>query len=192
MNRKYMLRGIGIGIIIGALVMYSASMTFGEKKPSAKADAASVTTEVTTKVTTEVTTAAKTEATTETKTTEVASGDDATTASDTEAVTEEKTTEKKTTEEKTTEKKEEKTTEAKTEATTEQTSDEVVTITVEPGMGSEDVAALLKDAGLIDDAAAFDQWLIDNGYESRLSVGSFEIMRGSTNEEIAKALTSAN
>ena len=32
MNRKYLLRGIGIGIIIGAIIMYAAVYTMGYTK----------------------------------------------------------------------------------------------------------------------------------------------------------------
>lgn len=210
MNRKYLLRGIGIGIIMGSLIMYAASSTMGGnaagKDTSTEATmVAEVTTEATTEVTTEATTKATTEAVTATAT-ESTSGDATTGDAKVEATTEEKTTEKKTTEEKTTEEKtteektteekttEEKTTEEKTtEATTEKPSDNgVKTITVTPGMGSEDVSALLKEAGLIKDDIEFNQWLIDNGYESSLSVGTFEIKSGASNEEIAKILTSHN
>ena len=56
-------------------------------------------------------------------------------------------------------------------------------------MGSEEVSALLKEAGLIKDDVEFNDWLISNGYADRISVGTFEIKVGSTNEEIARILT---
>ena len=60
MNRKYLLRGIGIGIIIGAIIMYAAVCTMGYTKKDNKS-------EKTTEAKAEVTTEATTEATTENK-----------------------------------------------------------------------------------------------------------------------------
>ena len=190
MNRKYLLRGIGIGILIGAATMYGAYTTTGKNVSGSDntrivAEATTEkevekTTEATTEKTTEKTTEATTEKTTE-KTTE------ATTEKTTEATTE-ATTEKKeeTTEEKeeTTEKKEE-TTEKKEEA---KTSDGEKEITVSSGMGSEEIAALLEEAGLVDSATKFNDWLVENDYDSKLHVGTFKIKAGSKYEDIVKIL----
>ena len=64
-----------------------------------------------------------------------------------------------------------------------------VTITVVRGMTSEDVAYLVKEAGVVDDAIALNAFLIRNGYAERLRVGSFELKTDMTQEEIAKRLT---
>ena len=73
MNRKYLLRGIGIGLIIGCLVTYTAFRTGNYIKSNgtvATADASAKTTEATTAkaTTTEATT---TEATTESVSSEI-------------------------------------------------------------------------------------------------------------------------
>ena len=64
-----------------------------------------------------------------------------------------------------------------------------VTITVVRGMTSEDVAYLVKEAGVVDDAIALNAFLIRNSYAERLRVGSFELKTDMTQEEIAKRLT---
>ena len=212
MNRKYLLRGIGIGIIIGALIMYAAAATMGGSKADSSTDKAVVATEdkTTEAVTTEektteektteaVTTEEKTteEKTTEEKTTEEVTTEEKTTEEKTteekttEATTEEKTTEEKTTEEKTTEEKttEEKTTEATTEKASDDKSGDKVSITVTSGMPSETISKLLEDNGLVDSADDFNAWLIEKGYEDDLHVGTFEIKKGSSFDEIAKLLT---
>ena len=56
-------------------------------------------------------------------------------------------------------------------------------------MTSEDVAYLVKEAGIVEDALALNTFLIRNGYAERLRVGTFELKTGMTQEEIAKRLT---
>lgn len=69
-----------------------------------------------------------------------------------------------------------------------QTDYTTVRITIKSGMGSEEVAGLLKDAGIITDAADFDSYLNDNGYSTRIETGTFEINSGMTYQEIAELL----
>lgn len=64
-----------------------------------------------------------------------------------------------------------------------------VTITVEAGSGSRTVCNQLAEAGLIEDAAAFDRYLIENGYSKRICVGAYEIEPGTDEEQIAKIIT---
>ncbi len=185
MKRKYFLRGLGAGILFGAIIMLAAYMTSGSyrmsdddiikraeklgmvmKETDVIASAGDITTEAITEKTTEATTEKTTEATTE-----------ATTESTTEGTTTEATTEATT---------EEKTTEATTEK--EKPDGTKATITVSSGMSSETIAALLEDAGLIDSASEFNSYLVSNGYDSRLEVGSFDLEADMTYEEIAKIL----
>ena len=131
MKFNYFLRGLGIGIIFGALIVFIASMATNKKMSDdeiiKKAEELGMVMETATssdadlindkktaeEITSEQTTSEKTELTTEDKTTEDKTTEKKTTEKKT---TEKKTTEKKTTEAKTTEKKttEKKTTEAKT------------------------------------------------------------------------------
>ena len=192
MKKKYFVRGLGIGIIFGALIMLAAYLTSGKgslsdeevmkraqelgmvKKSEYVLDSEVTSEETTTEaVTTEapVTTEKATEATTEAPAT-------------TEKATEAATTEAATTEKATTEKA---TTEA---ATTEQTDTKTkATITVSGGMSSETISSLLEDAGLVDSASKFNSFLVQNGYDKRLETGSFDISGGMTYEEIAGILT---
>ncbi|WP_046173837.1 endolytic transglycosylase MltG [Domibacillus indicus] len=64
-----------------------------------------------------------------------------------------------------------------------------VTILVESGMSSSEVAVMLKEAGLVDDAEAFNQYLTETGYANRLQTGSFTFQPGMTDEKLAEILT---
>lgn len=64
-----------------------------------------------------------------------------------------------------------------------------VVITVSGGDGSRTVANKLQEAGLIEDAAAYDVFLCQNGYDKRIATGNHEIPMGATEEEIAKEIT---
>ena len=208
MKIKYYLRGIGVGLLLGVIIMYAAMVTFGYEKKSDDEDTKTVvendvnkgkteaqttekatekdttevktekvttektdtTAEVTTEATTEPTTAATTEATTETTT-------EATTETTTEVTTE--------TTEATSEKTEEPTTEKPSQ-------DDTVTIVIERGMISTDVAEMLQDAGIIDDYKDFDRWLDATGYSTIIRVGEFIFHKGMTYEEIAEVLTTGH
>lgn len=188
MKKKYFVRGLGIGIIFGALIMLAAYLTSGKgslsdeevmkraqelgmvKKSEYVLDSEVTSEETTTEaVTTEAPVAtekAKEEATTEAPGT-------------TERATEEATTEAATTEKATTEAATTEQTDAKTKAT----------ITVSGGMSSETISSLLENAGLVDSASKFNSFLVQNGYDKKLETGSFDISGGMTYEEIARILT---
>ena len=177
MKRKYFVRGLGVGILFGALIMFAAYMTSGKNRMSdedvikraqelgmVKQSEYVLESDVTSRETTteEITTEATTEkATTEAPTT-------------TEKATTEATTEKATTEASTTEKAD----------TSTQT-----TVTISSGMSSEAIASVLANAGLVDDASKFNSFLVANGYDMKLETGNFSLETGMSYEEIAKILT---
>ena len=66
---------------------------------------------------------------------------------------------------------------------------ETVQITVQGGDGSQTVARKLKDAGVIDDVVAYDKYLCKNGYDKRICTGTHTIPVGASDEEIAKIIT---
>lgn len=66
---------------------------------------------------------------------------------------------------------------------------EIITITINSGDGSRVVANKLLQAGLIDDAAAYDAFLCQNGYDKRLKTGRHDIPAGASDEEIAAVVT---
>lgn len=180
MRLKYFLRGLGSGIIFTTIIMLVAYMTSGGYKLSDK----------------EIINRAKNLGMVMADTPSEASSGDA----DREAAEEDKSTEARTTQDFTTtgepapttvkpESSTENTEQEKFTATEEKTDDyTTVRITVESGMGSEEVAVLLKDAGIISDAADFDSYLNDNGYSTMIEVGTFQINSNMTYQEIAELL----
>lgn len=178
MKKKYFVRGLGIGIIFGALIMLAAYLTSGkgslsDEEVMKRAQELGMVKKSEYVLDSEV---ASEETTTEAVTTEASVA--------TEKATEEATTEAPGTTEKATE---EATTEA---ATTEQTDAKTkATITVSGGMSSETISSLLENAGLVDSASKFNSFLVQNGYDKKLETGSFDISGGMTYEEIARILT---
>lgn len=66
---------------------------------------------------------------------------------------------------------------------------EPVIFQVKSGAGSSSVSQDLAAAGLIEDAAAFDTFLCDNGYSKRIRAGTYKILPGTSEEDIAKIIT---
>lgn len=62
-------------------------------------------------------------------------------------------------------------------------------ITVSSGDGSDTVARKLYEAGLVSDAAAYDKYLCQNGYDKKICTGIKTIPAGASEAEIAKILT---
>ncbi|MCR5460184.1 MAG: hypothetical protein K6F51_09830 [Acetatifactor sp.] len=63
------------------------------------------------------------------------------------------------------------------------------TLTVQRGYSSWTVAKILAEAGIVGDAKTYDAYLCSHGYDKRISVGTFIIPEGSSDEEIAKIIT---
>ena len=61
-------------------------------------------------------------------------------------------------------------------------------VKVEKGNGSEIVSRRLYEAGLVESAVEYNQFLVKNAYDRRLSVGNHEIPSGATHEEMARIL----
>lgn len=202
MKFKYFLRGLGTGIIFATLVCFVAFNTSGSKEISDKevierARKLGMVEEkssvkdlfVSDKKDKDSAKEKKTEDSSsekkknDKKTTE----EEKTTQTKTTEVTTEQTTTEQTTEEKTTEQK----TEASTEATTEKQEESAkeVTITIKGGMSSYPVCQMLQEIGVIKDAMDFDNYLIKNGYASRISVGTHTLKIGMSYEEIAIAIS---
>lgn len=193
MKKKYFVRGLGIGIMFGALIMLVAYMTSGKKTMSdeeviARARELGMVKQSEYVLTPETNSDAITKpleelvqessgalATTETAKTTKETTEDKTTENTTETVTTEKTTTEKATTEKTTTEKVDNSTNT--------------TITISSGMSSEAIAAALANAGLVDDASKFNSFLVANGYDMKLETGSFSLASGMSYEEIAKILT---
>lgn len=198
MKKKYFMRGLGTGVVFATIIMLAAYMTSGawqkmtDEEIKKRAKQLGMVDE-------QVSVLADTEGTAE----EIDDSDSITDLVDNSKET--KTTAEATTEELITEatSTEEMSEEATTEATTEETTEEATTekettekqdsktkaqITVKGGMGSQEIAKLLADAGLVKSASDFDSYLCQNGYDSKLEVGTFDLEGTMTYEELAKTL----
>lgn len=71
---------------------------------------------------------------------------------------------------------------------TEQPDEKYVVITINGGNGSEIVSKRLYEAGLVTSEVEYNKFLVKNGYDRKLRVGNHEIPVGATEEEIAKIL----
>ena len=63
------------------------------------------------------------------------------------------------------------------------------TITIKKGSDSGSVSRMLYEAGLVENAKAFDNYLCNNGYSRSINPGIYEIAPGISEEEIAKIIT---
>ena len=62
-------------------------------------------------------------------------------------------------------------------------------ITIQRGDDSGSVSRRLYEAGLVENAKAFDNYLCNNGYSRSINPGTYEIAPGTSEEEIAKIIT---
>ncbi len=65
------------------------------------------------------------------------------------------------------------------------------TVSIYPGEGSYMVSRKLAELGLVESADIYDRFLCQNGYDKKLCTGNYEISSGSTAEEIARIITKA-
>ena len=72
---------------------------------------------------------------------------------------------------------------------TQEAVEQMVIITIQSGDSSVSVSKRVADAGLVESATAYDRCLCQNGYDKKLAVGNHEIPVGATEEEIAVILT---
>lgn len=207
MRMRYYLRGLGIGIVVTALLMgftkggQKETLTDAEIVERAKslgmvessvlsadlgdkedisvndiseADQQEVMPE------TETETADNTEQT-ETETTDNTEQSKPETADDTEQTKPETT-------DNTEQSKPDKETEADNPEEEETVTEKRYVVTIYSGDGSRTVANRLEEMGVIEDAAEFDRYLCQNGYDKRLTTGNHEINAGADEKEIAEAL----
>ena len=210
MNLKSYLSGLGLGIIVTALIL---SIAGGKKEMSddeimsraqelGMTDTAEVLTKETDSTSAKVTgtTAAKTASTTSVTSTEKAKtaasvtstekAKTATSSSSTEKAKTAKTTAtsssstqvSSTSSQKKVSTSSQKETEAGTVGKTQ-------TITIVAGDSSYSVAQKLEKAGLVESAAEYDSYLCANGYDRKIRTGTFTVTDGDSKEQIANAIT---
>ena len=66
---------------------------------------------------------------------------------------------------------------------------EYISLTIKPGMHSEDIAELAEQNGLIKNGSKFNKFLSENQYSDYILTGTFQIPRNADYEEIAKIIT---
>ncbi|MBO5237427.1 MAG: hypothetical protein J6B50_01450 [Lachnospiraceae bacterium] len=183
MKRKYYLRGIGVGILFATIVLFTAYSISGGKKMSDEevikraeelgmVQAESVLDNLT-----------KPANSTEDDTPE-ATADTTDSISDT--TLGEETSEGNSSEELINTEEGNSNSGASSESTENV---RMVNFTVVSGMSSWNVATILRDQGVIEDASDFDSYLVANGYSSRINVGEYSVAVGSDYETIANMLT---
>lgn len=198
MKLKYYVRGLGIGIVFATLlcvisfkVSGKADMSDTEVIKRAEALGMIMKTDILKEETSEEETSEK-ETTTETK------DNKEETESESEADTKETVNESKAeTIAETLPAQTEPVTEAiiQTEAVTEPVTEPVktvienISVDVISGMDSGSVSKLLYAAGVVNDAAEFDRYLVNNNYANNIRTGNYVIPKGSSYDEIAKILT---
>ena len=192
MKLKYYLRGMGIGIMITTLLLIIAfsihkNDTVQQEEPKQEAASKTVAeaqnstqipmdTETETEPATEQNNAEQTDTQ---KTTEKQKENETSVVS---ASTEEKESEQKTSETKSSEEK-------ISEKNTPAAATEKVRFEVGGGEYSDVICKRLLQAGLIDDADAFNKFLIQKDYDNLILPGVYDIPKGATYEEIAALLT---
>lgn len=75
---------------------------------------------------------------------------------------------------------------SKTPEVTKTSENTGIIIEIKPGDGSDAVSRKLEESGLIASASAFDAYLCENGIDKKLQVGIYEIPTDASPEEIAK------
>ncbi|MCR4839281.1 MAG: hypothetical protein K5897_10180 [Eubacterium sp.] len=199
MKRKYLLRGIGIGLCIGVAVSYTAFKTGNYVSGSESSTSTEQMTEDPTKASEEQ---AKKEVEAQ-KASEEQAKQEAEAQKASEEKAKQEAEEQKASEEKAKQEAEQKASEEKAKQEAEQKASEekakqeeeqknqgqTVEIEVKRGMSSEKIARLLQENGLVDNSADFDKWLKNNKYSNKLHYGTMTIKKGLTYEELAKELT---
>ena len=139
-------------------------------------------------------TATKTETESTTATEQVSTKTEADKTTAAEETTKETSTEKVTTEQQTTEQtttsednKKEKSDDKKADSKTDK--EKQVEITINKGSSSYPVCQKLQELGMIDDAAKFDDYLIEHGYANRISVGTHKLTKGMDYHTIAELIS---
>jgi len=64
-----------------------------------------------------------------------------------------------------------------------------VVVVLPGGTGSDTCSAVIKEAGLVDDAIAFNRYLVNSGLDRKIRSGTKQIPKGSSYEEIAAIIT---
>ena len=204
MKLKYYLRGLGIGMIVTALILgisfsnrqdqTSQIMTDDQIRERAAelgmVDGSELTLAALQNSAKQPTEGAPEETTQTQEQNNIEAEPETTVPAETQATVEPETTQES---EATTEPEPEKTagpeTTAEPEVTEAPQRTQTASITIQRGDDSGSASRRLYEAGLVENAKAFDNYLCNNGYSRSINPGTYEIAPGTSEEEIAKIIT---
>lgn len=204
MKLKYYLRGLGIGMIVTALILgisfsnrqdqTSQIMTDDQIRERAAelgmVDSSELTLAALQNSAKQPTEGTPEETTQTQEQNNIEAEPETTVPAETQATAEPETTQEP---EATAEPEPEKTAEPETTAEQEVTEapqrTQTASITIQRGDDSGSASRRLYEAGLVENAKAFDNYLCNNGYSRSINPGTYEIAPGTSEEEIAKIIT---
>lgn len=204
MKLKYYLRGLGIGMIVTALILgisfsnrqdqTSQIMTDDQIRERAAelgmVDSSELTLAALQNSEKQPTEGTPEETTQTQEQNNIEAEPETTVPAETQATVEPETTQES---EATTEPEPEKTARPETTAEPEVTEapqrTQTASITIQRGDDSGSASRRLYEAGLVENAKAFDNYLCNNGYSRSINPGTYEIAPGTSEEEIAKIIT---
>lgn len=204
MKLKYYLRGLGIGMIVTALILgisfsnrqdqTSQIMTDDQIRERAAelgmVDSSELTLAALQNSAKQPTEGTPEETTQTQEQNNIEAEPETTVPAETQATVEPETTQES---EATTEPEPEKTagpeTTAEPEVTEAPQRTQTASITIQRGDDSGSASRRLYEAGLVENAKAFDNYLCNNGYSRSINPGTYEIAPGTSEEEIAKIIT---
>lgn len=204
MKLKYYLRGLGIGMIVTALILgisfsnrqdqTSQIMTDDQIRERAAelgmVDSSELTLAALQNSAKQPTEGTPEETTQTQEQNNIEAEPETTVPAETQATAEPETTQES---EATTEPEPEKTagpeTTAEPEVTEAPQRTQTASITIQRGDDSGSASRRLYEAGLVENAKAFDNYLCNNGYSRSINPGTYEIAPGTSEEEIAKIIT---
>ena len=192
MKFKYYLRGFGVGVIFATVVLMFA-FALHDNKPTGVVNSSgnaikkeNITTTKSKEEISKDTTEAVKETTSEIETT-LENITPETTITTSEISTPEVSTEETSMPE--TPEIVEETTPDTTVVNTPASTGETVTLVITSGMTSNRASDILQELGVVESGYDLNMFLYNNGYESKLRVGSFEIPKGASYQEIADIIT---
>jgi hypothetical protein len=79
----------------------------------------------------------------------------------------------------------------KTEEPAKEKEEQAITykLNVSAGMTTNEISNMLEQNGIISDSFEFDQFLIKNGYHQKVQLGTFDVKKGMSFQQLAEVLT---
>lgn len=191
MKLKYYLRGLGIGIVVTAIIM---TVALGNKQPMTDEEVVERAKELGMIENTVLTDIGSKDEATQENNGETGDGETDNKETDNKEISgqekeDEETANQKNEDDEEGDLEDLKENDESTDEKQNATQKDVVSITVVGGDSSWTVAKRMEEAGLIDSAKDFDAHLCRYGYDKKISVGTYDIPTTATHEEMAKILT---